>query len=393
MVPRASGIPAAGHGLGGAAWAGSPRRFEGLVWWGCWLTLTLVFSFLWGCRYSAEAFRGLLVAVASALMALEAAGGVVVGGGDGDRLFGPLSSREATVWKLFDPGLEVVFPDGTPGPGSSPRPCTVARAPRASGGLLPHSFSTGNTHCLHPLGSRDIGRRGTRTDCPGEEPPNPSRSPPFQPLQLLRSRGSPGDRRQRAVRPPSGPPVRGRAGPREAAEEEGQNQTNEKITPSPGERSSNKGACSLGRGKTEPRGKTEICLPAEPCSLFPAAGARGRGAEPRRGEGARAELQRGRQGGGRARQGRQGVQTCAPPRAGRERNAKPVQGPSSRGGFSALVRPSGASALPGRGFNRGLRMVLSPYSFLPPSLVCSPTGVGLGFCETTRAAAPLARGC
>lgn len=93
----------------------------------------------------------------------------------------------------------------------------------------------------------------------GELPPNPSRSPPFQPRRLLLfvpgARGSPGARRQRAARPPSGPPVRGQDGP--AADRGGRrSKTNKrKITPSPGERSSGKRARSLGKGEPESRGQ------------------------------------------------------------------------------------------------------------------------------------------
>lgn len=126
-----------------------------------------------------------------------------------------------------------------------------------------------------PLGSGDRGRRGTRTAAsvphPGEALPNPSRSPRFQPYRLLLfvAEALPGPGGSALPRPPSGPPLRGRAGGRQRRRKV--KTRKRKITPGPGERSSNKCACSLGRGKPEPRRKTAISLPGEPRCLLRAA--------------------------------------------------------------------------------------------------------------------------
>lgn len=126
-----------------------------------------------------------------------------------------------------------------------------------------------------PLGSRDRGRRGTRTAAsvphPGEALPNPSRSAPFQPhgLLLFVAEALPGPGGSALPRPPSGSPLRGRACGRQRRRKV--KTRKRKITPGPGERSYNKCACSLGRGKPEPRGKTAMSLPAEPRCVLRAA--------------------------------------------------------------------------------------------------------------------------
>lgn len=262
--------------------------------------------------------------------------------GDGDGLFAPLSSRAAMAWKLFDPWLEVVFPDGTPGPGSRPRPSAAARAPRAGRELLPHRISTG-ARTAFASGKQGPGcpRDTDRCLCPtpGEVLPNPSGSSPFQPHRLLLfvPEALSGTGGGAPPRPPSGPPLR------EAAEEKGQNQKT-KNHPQPRGAQLRQRRLFPGQRKTRAKGQNSDLPPRRAPLPPPGGGARGRGA--------------------------------APSGAGGGRGAEPGRAPASRGGFSSSVRPSGASAHLRGSFSRGLRMVSSPCSFLPFSPVCSPTGGG-----------------
>lgn len=193
------------------------------------------------------------------------------------------------------------------GPRASARAPPLQPVPREQGAAVARRF-----HMGHALPSPwEAGAEATEGHGPtasvlrlreDEMPSNSYCSPPFLPAGC--SSSCPGLPREQAAEscPPAlgaagagtGWPAGGRGGRRSKPNKR-------KITPSPGEGSSSTGACSLGRGKPEPRGKTEICLPAESCCspadlrCLPAAGARGSGAEPRRGWRARAEPRRARQ--------------------------------------------------------------------------------------------------
>lgn len=282
-------------------------------------------------------------------------------------------------------------------PGFSPRPSAAARACPGSSELLPHGVSTA-TRIAFTRGKRgqrpprDMDRLPLscalgRAKCPRIPaarhrlyPAGCSSSCPGLPReQAAESLGAAGAG--------TGWPAGGRGGRRSKPNKR-------KITPNPGEGSSSTGACALGRGKSEPRVKTEICLPAEPCCspadlrCLPAAGARGRGAEPRRGWGGRAEPRRARQ----STAGRAGSAELSPVGqtgtiiAGRRNVLRTASLQRSVVSLRARSPPC---------FEDG-----SPSTSLRPSSLCLPPGEEgrgkegrLGLNETTRAAAPFARGC
>lgn len=149
----------------------------------------------------------------------------------------------------------------------------AARPPRAGRAAASPRFHGGQT-LPSPVASRDRGGRGTRTAASVPHPAKCSRIPParhrFSPTRC--SSSCPRLSRGQAAalpRPPSGSPLRGRACGRQRRRKV--KTKKRKITPSPGERSSNKGARSLVRGKPEPRGKTAMSVPAEPRCLLRAA--------------------------------------------------------------------------------------------------------------------------
>lgn len=140
-----------------------------------------------------------------------------------------------------------------------------ARAPRAGRELLPHGISTGGKHCLHRW-PRDTGR----CLCP-----TPRRSAPeslplatVSALQAasLHARGSPGDRWQRAAPSALGAAAAG-TGLREAAEKEGQNQTNENSPPALGSAAPTKTLVPWAGGNPSHEAKQRSRFPPSPAAF------------------------------------------------------------------------------------------------------------------------------
>lgn len=257
------------------------------------------------------------------------------------------------AWKLFDPRLEVVFPDGTAGPGSSPCP-----ACRQGAAATPH-FHGG--HALpSPVGTRDGVAEGHGPLPLSHTPAKCSRMPPARP------RSSPAGCFSRCPRLSRGQaaalcPVRPRGrrcgdGPAGGSAGERSKPNKRKITPSTGGGQFQQKRLFPGQGETRAKRQNSDVPPRRAPLPPPSGGARGRGA--------------------------------APGGAGGGLGAEPGRGPESRGGFSALVGPSGALALLRRNFSRGLRMVPSPYPFLPLSPLRSPTG-GVWACARPQELRPL----
>lgn len=260
---------------------------------------------------------------------METAGTAVVEGGWGRDVCPPVEPRSHGLGALR-PAAGGISRWHT-WPWLQPVPLVPAESrciPRCHGGHAPPS----------PAGSGHRGRRGTRTAASVPHPAKCSRIPParhhFSPTGCFSSC-------PRFSRGKETAPCLVRTGPREAAEEKGQNQKT-KNHPQPWGAQLQQRRLFPGQGKTRAKGQNSDVPPRRAPLPPPGGGARGRGTEP----------------GG----------------AGGGRGAEPGRGPVSRGAFSALVRPSQASALLRRSFSRGLRMVPSPCSFLPLSPVCSPTG-------------------
>lgn len=152
-----------------------------------------------------------------------------------------------------------------------------ARAPRAGRELLPHGISRGAS-------TASTGGRGTRAAAsvphPGEALPSPSRSPPFQPCRLLlfMPETRPGTGGSALPRPPSGPPLRGRACGRQRRRKVKTKQT--KIHPQPWGAQLQQRRLFPGQGETRVmRQNSDLAFRRAPLPS-PSGGARGRGAEP-----------------------------------------------------------------------------------------------------------------
>lgn len=183
-----AGPPAAGRGLGALrpGWRRGEARpaVSGVLVGGA--LDSLAFWFLGGfrgCRASAGAFRGRLVVVAPALLGL----GAGAGGGCLLPRRAECSHGLAALWAGAGAGVSR-WPTGPRAPARAP---PLQPVPRVGAELLRHRVSTGYTHCLHPweAGAQAAGGHGqaasVRHPGEGEVPPNPSRSPPFQPRRLL----------------------------------------------------------------------------------------------------------------------------------------------------------------------------------------------------------------
>lgn len=166
-----------------------------------------------------------------------------------------------------------------------------ARAPRAGRELLPHSISTGGTHCLHQWEAGTGVAEGHGPLPLSHTPAKCSRIPParhrFSPTRCFSScpRLSRGDRRQRAAPSALGAAAAG-TGLREAAEEKGQNQKT-KNHPQTWAAQLQKRHLFPGQGKTRAKGQNSVLPPRRAPQPPPGGGARHRGAEPGRTGGGR----------------------------------------------------------------------------------------------------------